>query len=274
MIDLHTHTSYSDGTDRPADLIRKAYQAGLRIVAVTDHDCTDGLAEAEAVAAECRGLEVIAGIELSCEYAGQEVHVLGYYLDLSESALQRRLAELREDRLTRADRMLDKLAGLGIPLDRDRVRAIAGTGSLGRPHLARALVEAGRVSSIDEAFQRYLSRGRPAYVERLYVTVAEAIALIGRAGGAASIAHPLGLAELPALLEAARTAGLAGLEAYYGRYRGDQVDELVELAGAYDLIPTGGSDYHGENKEGVDLGDADVPVSSVTRLRARAESVR
>ena len=272
MIDLHTHTSYSDGTDSPAALIRRAYQASLRIVAVTDHDCTDGLVEAEAAAADCPGLEVIAGIELSCEHAGQEVHVLGYYLDLTDPVLQRRLAELRQDRLTRADRIVEKLGGLGIPLDPDRVRAIAGTGSLGRPHIARALVEVGRARSVDEAFRLYLGEGRPAYVEHAKLTVPEVIAFIRSAGGAASIAHPLGLTDLPELLDLARAAGLAGLEAYYGRYRGDQVEELVKLAEAHDLVPTGGSDYHGANKEGVDLGDAEVPVGSVSRLRAQAAS--
>ncbi|HEX2172464.1 MAG TPA: PHP domain-containing protein [Dehalococcoidia bacterium] len=270
MIDLHTHTDYSDGTDSPAALVRSAYQAGLRIIAVTDHDITDALPEARAAAGDLRGLEVIPGIELSCEMDRYEVHVLGYFLDLANDPLQRRLAELRAARVTRADRILDKLDAIGIRLDRDRVRVIAGTGSFGRPHIARALVEVGWAASVSDAFQLYLSHGRPAYVERPKLTVPEAIDLIRAAGGSASIAHPLGLPDLPALIAMAKRAGLAGLECHYGRYSGKEVDQLVALAEAHDLVPTGGSDYHGSNKEGVNLGDADVPIGSLTRLRDRA----
>lgn len=270
MIDLHSHTDYSDGTDSPTALVRNAYAAGLRILAVTDHDVTDGLPEASAAAAGLRGMEVIPGIELSCQSGETEVHVLGYYLDLANEPLQRRLTELREARVTRADRILDRLDALRLWLDRDRVRAIAGTGSFGRPHIARAMVEAGFVPSINDAFARYLTRGQPAYVERRRLSIPEAIALIRDAGGAASIAHPLGLPDLPALLASAAGLGLAGLECHYGRYTGDQIDQLVALADAHGLVPTGGSDYHGDNKEGVNLGDADVPIGSLTRLRDRA----
>lgn len=270
MIDLHTHSHYSDGTDAPADLMRLAYQEGLRIVALTDHDCTDGLAEARAAAAELRGLEVIPGIELSCEYTDREVHVLGYFLEIDNAPLQARLAELREARRTRADRILDRLDALGLALDRDRVREIAGTGAFGRPHIARALMEAGHVESINEAFDRYLARGRPAYVERMRLTIPEAIAMIRQAGGAASIAHPWALENLDGLLAEAKASGLAGLEAHYGRYDSGRVEELVALAAKHGLVATGGSDYHGANKPDVTLGCADVPVGSVTQLRERA----
>lgn len=278
MIDLHSHSNLSDGTDAPAELVRKAYAAGVRILALTDHDCTDGLAEAESAAAELRGMEVVPGVELSCLYGQQEIHILGYFLDPTEPTLQSRLVELREARLTRADRMLDKLDTIGIRLNRDRVREIAGQGSFGRPHIARALMEVGQVGSISEAFDRYLTSGKPAYVERMRLEVPEAITLIRRAGGAASIAHPLDYEDLdlPELLQAAAAVGLAGLEAHYGRYRGDQIDRLVALAESYNLVPTGGSDYHGVNKqgEGVALGDADVPIGSLTRLRARRDAAR
>lgn len=270
MIDLHTHSHYSDGTDAPANLMRSAYDDGLRIVALTDHDCTDGLPEAREAAAKLRGFEVIPGIELSCELGDREVHVLGYFLDTDHAPLQWRLAELREARRTRADRILDRLDKLGLTLDRDRVREIAGSGAFGRPHIARALMEAGHVDSINEAFDRYLARDRPAYVERLRLTIPEAIALIRQAGGAASIAHPWALENLDGLLTEAKDAGLAGLEAHYGRYDAGRVEELAALAARHGLVATGGSDYHGANKPDVTLGCADVPVRSVTQLRKRA----
>lgn len=270
MIDLHTHSTYSDGTDPPADLVRAAYAAGLRILALTDHDCTDGLPEATATAVELRGLEIIPGIELSCEHDDREVHVLGYFLQTENAELQARLAELRQARLTRASRMLDKLDEIGKPLGRDRVAEIAGTGSFGRPHLARAMMEAGHVSSIDEAFARYLTRGKPAYVPRPRLSIPAAIALIGGAGGVASIAHPWGIDNLPGVLSVAAAAGLAGLEAHYGRYDARRVEELAALAAGHGLVATGGSDYHGANKPDVALGCADVPIGSVFRLRERA----
>lgn len=274
-IDLHTHTTVSDGRLSPEELVRHAHNGGVRYLAVTDHDNTDGLATARAVAAEV-GIELIPGIELSTDLGHQSVHVLGYFLRYEEPAFQEWLLPMRDDRLSRARGMVDRLAELGCPVAWERVLAIAGEGSVGRPHVAQALLEAGHVASIAEAFDRYIADGGPAYVERMKLTPKEAIAQIHKYGGVAAVAHPCDASDVEGLVSGLAAAGLDGVETYYQGYGPQRVDFLRALARHYDLVPTGGSDYHGfpmghaaavEN----DPGSIHVPEETVERLRGRAE---
>jgi 3',5'-nucleoside bisphosphate phosphatase len=277
LCDLHLHTTASDGSDTPAHLVAQARRLGLRVIAITDHDSTEGVAEALA-AARGSDLEVIPGIEVSTDVPAGEVHVLGYFVNTADEALQSILRLLRESRVGRARQMVEKLAVLGLPLDYERVRQLAGEGAVGRPHVAQAMLEKGYVSSMREAFDRYISRNGPAYVERYKLTPVEAVALIRRAGGLAGLAHPviMGAAEplggdydLDSLLAELAGAGLAAMECYYTGYPLDVTKSLLAKAQALSLIPTGGSDYHGANLEGPVLGDVEVPFSSVEALKAR-----
>lgn len=276
-VDLHLHTTASDGTDSPRELVRRALAAGLTTIAITDHDSTEGVAEAVA-AAQGTGLEVIPGIEISTDVPDSEVHVLGFYVDVADEELQRTLRLLRESRRGRAQSMVEKLRELGLDVEWGRVKAFAGAGAVGRPHVAQALVEKGYVGSTAEAFERYIGRNGPAYVERYKLTPAEAVELVQRAGGLPGLAHPvLGivvdqqheLASVDAMLPELKRAGLVAMECYYTGYSREITEALLERARRYDLVPTGGSDYHGRNLEGSELGGVFVPPDAVVQLRAR-----
>jgi hypothetical protein len=265
-IDLHLHTTISDGLHSPTEIVRMAQREGLRAIAISDHDAVDGIAEAIA-AAQGSALEVIPGLEISTDADDLEVHVLGYYIDYTSTELATELAEFREARVARAKKMLEKLAALGVQLSWARVREIAGDGAVGRPHIALALQEAHYVGSSQEAFDRYLGRGRPAYVSRLKKTPLEAIQLIRKAGGLAVLAHPWGL---DALVGGLARQGLVGLEAYYNGYSTEAVGHLCWLARQHHLLCTGGSDFHGlallpENR----LGQVHVPESCLHALHER-----
>lgn len=277
LVDLHVHTTASDGTDSPSEIVAKALAAGLKVIAITDHDSTEGVAEA-LVAARGTDLEVIPGIEVSTDVPHAEVHVLGYFVDVADEDLQRTLRLLRESRRGRARRMVDKLAELGVEIDWERVKELAGAGAVGRPHVAQAMVEKGYVAKTAEAFDRYIGRNGPAYVERYKLTPAEAVQLIRRAKGLPALAHPVvaGAAEqlgaeldLDALLAELKQAGLAAIECYYTGYPPEITDALLAKAHALDLVPTGGSDYHGSNLVGPVLGGVYVPLESVAELRRR-----
>lgn len=244
-VDLHLHTLVSDGRLTPTELVRKAHANGVRRLAITDHDATDGVAEALAEG-ERLGVQVIAGIELSADVPGSEVHVLGHFLEYQRPAFQEMLARFRDGRVDRARGMVEKLVVLGAPVSWERVRELAGEGSVGRPHIAQALLEASHVASIREAFDRYLGRQGPAYVERFKLTPAEAIRLIHSADGVAAVAHPRETPGTLDLIPELAAAGLDGIEVYYSRdYGPGSIDQLLALARHYDLAPTGGSDYHG-----------------------------
>jgi 3',5'-nucleoside bisphosphate phosphatase len=269
-LDLHAHTTASDGRLAPAALVRLAHEVGLTTLAVTDHDTTAGLAEA-GVAAAPLGLEVIPGIEFGCELPDGEIHILAYLFDPNHPALVACLAWLREGRVERGSEMVAKLNALGLPITWERVQAIAGNGAIGRPHVAQALVEAGLVRDTDEGFSRYLGWGGPAYVPRRRLAPQEVFDLVRAAGGVTALAHP---AQIPALEERVATfaaGGLAGLETYYGGYDAPTVAGLAGLAARFDLVPTGGSDYHArEIKDHAMLGAGPtVPPDTVARLRAR-----
>jgi predicted metal-dependent phosphoesterase TrpH len=277
-IDLHLHTTVSDGHLPPRELVRLAHAGGVRLLAVTDHDNTDGLAEARSEA-EQLGLELIPGVELSTDLGQLGVHILGYLLDVEQPALQARLAPMRDDRISRARAMVDKLVELGYPVAWERVLAIAGDGSVGRPHIAQALLEAGHVRSITDAFDRFIADHGPAYVERMKLTPGEAIALVHRFGGVAAVAHPYDAPDVDALVAELAASGLDGVETYYQGYGPPRVNHLRHLAEEFGLIPTGGSDYHGfpmgssasiENTPGTVY----VPDDTVDRLRERARRYR
>jgi predicted metal-dependent phosphoesterase TrpH len=269
-LDLHTHTTASDGRVAPAALVALAGQADVTTLAITDHHPTDGLAEARA-AAGAAGVEIITGIEFGCDMPHGEVHMLGYLFDATHPALRARLAWLREGRVERGRAMVAKLNALGLPIRWERVQAIAGAGSVGRPHVAQALIEAGVVADTNEAFSRYLAWGGPAYVPRRRLTPPDVIALIREAGGVVSLAHPAHIPDLEAQLAPLAAAGLAGLETYYGEYDAPTVTWLAGLAARFNLVPTGGSDYHArEIKDHAMLGAGPpVPLDTVARLRER-----
>lgn len=272
MLDLHLHSTVSDGRLAPGDLVRFAHAQGVRVMALTDHDTTDGVAEAQAAGRQLR-VRVIPGIELSTDVPGASVHILGLFLDHEDPHFQRMVRRFREARIERVHQMTDALARLGVPVSAKRVFELAGDGSVGRPHVAQALLEAGHIQSIQEAFERFLGHGGPAYFEGYRLEPAEAIALIHSVGGLAAWAHPLELdgkdwrSYLPALL----ASGLDGLEAYYSKeYPAEAAAALVDACATHGLVPTVGSDFHGF--EGLDRppGSVPAPPDLLERLEARA----
>lgn len=263
--DLHVHTTASDGQCTPEEIVAMARTLGLRAIAVTDHETTLGAWPASRAAANT-GLVVVPGVEISTESPQGEIHVLGYFLEPNGHGMEERLAELRDARVGRARRILAKLAALGMPLSWERVRELAAGDSVGRPHIARAMVEKGYASSIEQAFALYIGSQGPAYVDRLRVSPGEAIALIRGALGVPVIAHPL---QVSAIVPSLAEAGLQGIEIYYPGYSADEVRFLEELAGRYGLVRTGGSDFHGPCIAGGALGETTAPFAAVAALRAR-----
>ena len=255
-IDLHTHTARSDGLLEPADLLAQAAAVGVRLLAITDHDTLAGVREIVADGAVPAGLELLPGIELNAvvrdrpELRESEVHVLGLGLDLDDESLEATLALQRDGRRTRYLRMVEQLATIGLPID-DALEALPATGeddALGRPRVARAMIAKGYVASIEEAFQRYLSRGRPGYVPRQGLGPLEAIRAIRSAGGVASLAHFSEAPDQPSLIAELKDAGLGGIEVYYRTFDAPTVLTMEAFAAAHGLIATGGSDYHGDSE--------------------------
>jgi len=267
-IDLHTHSNRSDGTFTPAEVIRTAVDKGLDAVALVDHDTTDGL-DAAIAAGEHLGVTVIPGIEVNTDLPGKqgEAHVLGYYLEYERPALQAVLRTLRDARARRGERMVERLRAQGLDITDAVLREAAG-GAVGRPHVARALIERGYASDVSDAFAKYLDPGKPAYIPRYKLAPVDAVRLIKSARGLPVLAHPAGIVELRGrVLPELVMAGLQGLECYYGQYDTETVAGLLRLADNYGLIPTGGSDYHGPNMHPTPLGGRYVPESSLDRLR-------
>lgn len=252
-VDLHCHTTASDGGLEPEALVARAADLGLEVLAITDHDTTGALPVARAEARRW-GITVVPGVEISTLNKREEIHILGYFVDLDNPELQALLARTREARRERAQKMLVQLSRLGLPIAWERVVEIAGDGSIGRPHVAATLLEAGHVSSWNEAFTLWIGRDCPAYVERYKLTPEEAIQLVRRSGGLPVLAHPFiygrdgrrrkGL-DLSYWLPRLREAGLEGMEVYYPNYPRRTSRELLALAVRYGLSITGGSDFHG-----------------------------
>lgn len=279
-IDLHCHTTASDGRHSPTELVQMAAEMGLRAIAVCDHDSTEGLEEALA-AGRAAGIEVIPSVELSCDVAEGELHMLGYYPDYADQTFQAELTRLRVGRIGRAQAMVQKLTALGYPISFQRVQELAGEGAIGRPHIAQALIEARLVQNKGEAFERLIGRQGPAYVERAKLSPADACRMLRRVGGLPVFAHPfIALASgrvlepmpvepaLPALVE----AGLAGLEVYYPNYTPVLIERLLRLSRHYGLLVTGGSDFHGEGSAGAALGGVYVPPKCLAALKQAHQS--
>ncbi len=271
-IDLHTHSNASDGELTPAELVHLALERGLTTIALTDHDSVAGI-DAAQQAARGTALQVIPGVELSADVPQGEVHVLGYFVDWRAADFEAMLEKFREGRYGRAEKMARKLTALGAPVSFERIKQIAGDASIGRPHVAQALVEAGHVATVTEAFDKYIGRTGPAYVERFRLTPEDAVALILRAGGVPVLAHPREVTDWVFPLV---KAGMLGLEVHYGMYDDASRAELARLARQYGLIATGGSDFHGLDKMGhmSGLGQNDVPLEVVEKLRKKAEAVK
>jgi len=278
VIDLHTHSLVSDGTDPPARIVDLAAEAGCSAVALTDHDSFDGLPEARARSAD-RAITLVPGCEVSCVPVGTGgLHVLVYFVDDRATPLGEELGRLRADRAARNAALAERLTALGLPVSYDDVVAEAGSeAGVGRPHFAAALVKSGAVGSVDEAFDRYLANGRPAYVSKARLTAADVIDLARRSGGVSVVAHPLswGLewAELGEAVAGLAAAGLVGLECTYGHYSPDDRTRLANLARRLGLVATGGSDYHGAVKPdlsvGTGTGDLRVPDRVLDQLAER-----
>jgi len=271
-VDLHIHSTASDGRLSPEEIVSKSAENGLTIIAIADHDSLDGIVPALVAAKAFPWLKVIPGVELSTDVPSGEVHVLGYFVDHADHELEATLERMRNSRRERALGIIAKLGNLGMPITWERVREIAGSGSIGRPHIAQALLEKGYVASLKEAFTKYISRGGPAYVERGKMTPVRAVELILQANGLPVLAHPFTSRDPEAMIIELKAAGLLGVETYYDGYTVDEINQLVGLADKHGLITTGGSDYHGldTNNETM-IGGVDVPIKSAEQLIALAE---
>jgi predicted metal-dependent phosphoesterase TrpH len=271
-VDLHIHSTASDGRFTPAELVREAAERGLSYIALTDHDTVDGIAPAQEAAKAFPQLKVIPGVEISTDTRQGEVHVLGYFIDYNDPEFGDTMERFKNSRLRRAQGMVAKLESLGIHIEWQRVQEIAGSSSVGRPHIAQAMLEKGYIESFKQAFAEYLGRNRPAYVEREKMTPVEAVAIIAKAQGLAVLAHPLTFDDPESLTEELKAAGMVGIEAYYNGYSAEEINRLVGLAKRHNLIATGGSDYHGiEPDNETAIGGADVPIESAEQLIALAK---
>ncbi|MFM8551909.1 MAG: PHP domain-containing protein [Nitrospiraceae bacterium] len=278
-IDLHLHTTHSDGSLSPAEVLALAHKAGVTALAITDHDITDGIPEAIAAGADL-GIEVIPGIEISSQFQDSELHILGYFLDWKDQELNRQLAGLRASRHRRNPLMVQKLNELGLDLTYEEVRNLAGTESVGRPHSARVLMDKGYVQSAKEAVDRYLGNGKPAYVRRELPEPAEAIGWIRAAKGIPVLAHPtwvrLDEGSLLRLCETLKGVGLMGIEVHYSTHKRTQTAEYLNIAKRLDLLVTGGSDFHGLTKPDIEVGvgRGGLKVSSKLLEPLRAAAAR
>jgi hypothetical protein len=272
VIDLHSHTTASDGQHSPHELLALAAEAGVTVLSVTDHDTVAGLAEA-AEAASAKGVELVPGIELSAFVLRKEVHILGHFLRPEDEDIARFATRLREEREERMEAMVEKLKALGFPVTMRQVRDLAGEAQLGRPHLARLLVAKGWCVDVKAAFDRFLGTGRPAWVERFKLEGADAIRLIRKAGGTATLAHPFASKMERYEIQTLARAGLSGLEVGHSDHNPQARQKYLALAKQLDLVPTAGSDYHGpEVTPETRLGSVGMPPEEFARLRARASA--
>ncbi|MCX8131321.1 MAG: PHP domain-containing protein [Clostridia bacterium] len=272
-IDLHTHSTASDGSMTPRELVRHAKECGLSAIALTDHDTVEGVDEAIDEGKRI-GLEVVAGVEISADYK-PEMHILGYFFDESHKNIKATLEKLRENRRIRNPKIINKLNEIGFDINLEEVEAEAAGSVVGRPHIAKVLVKKGYVRSVEEAFEKYLSSGKPAYFKKDKMKPEESIQSIINAGGIPVIAHPKYLEhtldELDKLFGSLKNAGLMGIEAYYVDNTKDDTGNLLRLAIKHELLPTGGSDFHGNFKNGIDIGkgrgNLKIPYNLLEKLK-------
>jgi len=281
-IDLHAHSTASDGSFTPLELVRYAAEKKLSAMALTDHDCVDGVEEA-VTEGERLGLEVIPAVELSADHPGGTMHILGFFVDRRQEGFCGRLRRLQEARRERNPKIIRNLQALGLNITYDEVVAASGGGQVGRPHFAKVLIQKGYVSSTQEAFERYLKKGAPGYEEKFRFSPKDAIAAIHEAGGVAVLAHPFTLYKDPSipldpLLDVLSKAGLDGMEVIYSTYSEDQARYYRERAEKFHLLASGGSDFHGAHKPGIDLGVGQgrlkIPYELLEPLRKKAEGHR
>lgn len=272
-IDLHTHSTASDGSMSPVELVRHAKESGLTAIALTDHDTIDGIKEALEEGAS-QGVEVVPGLEISVDFK-PEMHILGYFFDDTYLNIQDVLSKLKESRKVRNPKIIARLNEMGFDITLDEVKAQAKGKIVGRPHIARVLMLKGYVESISEAFDKYLSSGRPAYFRKDKLTPEEGIREISKAGGIPVLAHPIYLdmdfEELDKLLGQLAAEGLKGMEVFYVDNTGDETDDLLRLALKHRLAATGGSDFHGGYKPDIRLGkgrgNLEIPYEILDKLR-------
>ena len=277
-VDLHLHTTFSDGTLTPTELVRLCVQRGLKVIAISDHDSTEGLPEALEAARSTPELTIIPAIELSTDAADAEIHLLGYFVEYEDPDLQRILRGLRGGRQDRALRMVEQLNEMGISVSWDRVQELSAGGAVGRPHIAQAMVEAGHIRYPREAFERYIGRNGVAYAERVKLTPQEAVKILVDNGALPVMAHPSyvfpesDLGEngcLVEILQDLKALGMVGIEVYYSDYTPEQVQQLAALAEKTGLVPCGGSDYHASGNPGEpEPGMVGPPIETVEALRA------
>lgn len=281
MIDLHLHSTCSDGSETPERVVELAAAAGCTAMALTDHDGLDGVSRARARAQDL-GIGFVPGCEVSCAFSPGTMHVLCYFVEPGDGPLQAELERLRLDRANRNQRLVQRLQELGLPITLDEVGAAAGGSVIGRPHFASVLVANGAAASIQDAFDRVLGKGRPGYVSKARIDAPTAIRAANGSGAVAVLAHPLSLGlDSPGLdraLGELSATGLGGLECYYGRYSPEDRTGLSQMARRHDLVPTGGSDFHGTFKPDLEVGsgtgDLEVPDAALDQLLARKPSAR
>jgi predicted metal-dependent phosphoesterase TrpH len=270
--DLHLHTYFSDGTFSPEELVGHAQKNGLACIALTDHDSVEGCARA-ATACDMVDIEFIPGTELTAELDDTELHLLGFFLDTQNQKLLSEIAKFQIVRQNRIHEMVACINKLGVPLKADDVFALANCKSPGRPHVARAMVKAGLVSNLDEAFERFLKKNRPAWVPKAKMSALEGIELIHQAGGLAVMAHP-GLNRTDEIIPALVDAGLDGVECFHTKHSTATAGRYLEIADKYNLLVTGGSDCHGFSKNKPLIGTVKLPYEHVEKLKSRVESRR
>jgi|TARA_B100000809_G_scaffold261007_1_gene309031 predicted metal-dependent phosphoesterase TrpH len=266
-VDLHLHTTASDGTRTPKELVKLLSQNGLKLVAITDHDSLEGIPEAKRELAYHPDMTLIPGVEISADMDESEVHVLGYHLNEDDAELQKVLAHFRKGREGRGEQMVQKLNEMGIAITWERVVDLAQGGAIARPHVARAMLEKGYITELKEAFDKYIGRGGPAYVRREKMSPEESVELIRKFGGIPVLAHPTYTKDPESLVASLVTKGLAGMEVYYKNYNEETVQSLLAISQRHGLLALGGSDYHA-NYEGdeVEPGLVGPPVENGQRL--------
>jgi predicted metal-dependent phosphoesterase TrpH len=265
--DLHLHTRCSDGTFSPEELVLHAQQSGLACIALTDHDTVEGCAAAAAACAAVK-MEFIPGAELTAEHEDTEVHILGYFLDTQNETLLTEIAKFQVVRQGRIHEMVARINELNVPLKVEDVFALANCKSPGRPHVARAMVKAGLVANLDEAFERFLKKNRPAWVPKKKVSALESVGLIHQAGGLAVMAHP-GLNRTDEIIPDLVDAGLDGIECFHTKHSPATSERYLEIAEKFHLLVTGGSDCHGFSKNRPLIGTVKLPYEYVERLKAK-----